>query len=89
VLYLPDTSAAPLLPGLDKIGHLAVFAAVIVAGVRAGLPARPLAALLIVHAVVSELIQHHLLAERSGDWRDVVADLAGVALGYLLCRVRS
>ena len=33
------------------------------------------------HAVVSELVQHWLLADRSGDPRDVVADLVGVALG--------
>jgi hypothetical protein len=40
-----------------------------------------LAGLLAVHAVSSELVQHWLLANRSGDPADVAADLLGVGLG--------
>jgi len=41
---------------------------------------RPVGVLLAVHAVVSELVQHYLLAGRSGDPSDSVADLAGVLI---------
>jgi hypothetical protein len=43
-----------------------------------------LVGLLVVHAVSSELIQHWLLANRSGDPADVAADLVGIAVGLLI-----
>ena len=43
--------------------------------------------MLAAHAVVSELVQHWLLPHRSGDAADVLADLAGVALGVLAGRL--
>jgi VanZ family protein len=42
--------------------------------------------LVAAYAVVSELIQGFALPGRSGDPLDVVADLAGVAAGWLLAR---
>lgn len=42
--------------------------------------------LLALHAPVSELVQARLLASRTGDPWDVVADLVGVALGWTLAR---
>lgn len=84
VLYWPEAGTAPGVPGLDKVAHVAVFGAVAVTGVLAGLPARWLAAALLAHAVVSEAVQGSVLPGRSGDVWDVVADAAGVAAGLLL-----
>lgn len=82
VLYLPSPpSDLPQAPGLDKVLHAAVFLAPALLGVLAGLAPAWLGAALAAHAVASELIQHALLAERSGDPWDAVADLVGVALG--------
>lgn len=85
VLYAPDAPGPPSpIPHVDKAVHAGVFALpVLVAAVgRPGWWPR-VAALLAVHAPVSEVIQHTLLEHRSGDPWDVVADLAGVALGSI------
>jgi hypothetical protein len=74
------------VPYLDKLVHVLVFAAVAWTGLRAGVPARWLLPLLVLHAVTSELVQARLLAQRSGDPADVVADLAGTLAGTLLAR---
>jgi VanZ like protein len=79
VLYWPHSPSTGGLP-IDKVVHAAIFGMVLWAAARAGLPVRPVAILLAVHAVVSELIQHYLLAGRSGDPTDSIADLAGVAI---------
>lgn len=64
---------------LDKLVHATIFGAVLWTGVRAGLPAWPLAAVLAVHAGVSEVVQATLL-DRDGNPWDAVADLVGLAL---------
>lgn len=74
------------VPGLDKVVHVAVFAAVACTGLHAGARARWLVPVLLAHAVTSEVIQARLLPGRSGDPWDGVADAAGVALGYALFR---
>ena len=83
VLYAPDSGGAPAFPGTDKVVHVATFASVALAGLRAGLAARWWLPVVAAHAVVSELVQHWALPHRSGDPADVLADLAGVALGVL------
>jgi hypothetical protein len=85
VLYLPrvDTGGVDG-PGLDKVVHATVFAAVAWTGRRAGVPVRLLAGLLVLQAVGSELVQGLLLPDRSGDPLDALADLAGVAVGLAL-----
>jgi hypothetical protein len=60
--------------------HAVIFGMVLGAAARARLPILPVGVLLAVHAVVSELVQHYLLAGRSGDPTDSIADLAGVAI---------
>jgi VanZ family protein len=78
------------IPFLDKIGHLLIFAlpvAVIMLyrASRGAVSARfgvVVIAIFAVHAVISELIQARFLPERSGDPYDVLADLAGTAIGY-------
>jgi VanZ family protein len=86
VLYAPRAPSTGPVPGVDKLVHATVFAAVAWAAVRCGF-ARPLvAAVLAAHAVLSELVQAGLLPGRSGDPLDVVADVAGVVLVLLLTR---
>ncbi|HSK26880.1 MAG TPA: VanZ family protein [Jiangellales bacterium] len=87
VLYLPDPPSVGGGDGLlsaDTLVHVAVFAAVAWTGRAAGVPVVLLVAALVVHAVASEVVQHLLLPGRTGDVRDVLADLAGVGLGLLL-----
>lgn len=87
VLYAPTAPAGPEVNGLDKVVHVAVFAAVAWAAVRAGLPTWPVAAVLLAHAAVSELVQHYLLPHRDGDVRDAIADAVGVAVGLAAARL--
>lgn len=88
-LYVPRAPSVPTagLP-LDKLVHVVVFALPVVALVRAGCPRRPVIGLLVLNAVVSEVIQGTLLANRSGDPWDLAADLVGIALGAWLVRPR-
>ena len=83
VLYAPRAPSTGGAPGVDKAVHLLVFAAVAVTGRAAGVRLPLLVGLLLAHAVVSEAVQHWLLPGRSGDWRDAVADAAGVLVGVL------
>ncbi len=89
VLYAPSApdvgeSALPL----DKVVHAAVFALATYALAAAGVPLGWVVGLMSAHAVVSELIQHRVLADRAGEPADVVADLVGVVIGVLLVRIR-
>ena len=85
VLFAPSSggTGSPF-PESDKVVHLLLFAGLAFTtrwrfgGGRTGLVA--VAGL----AVVSELVQAGLLPSRSGDPLDVVADLAGTALGWAL-----
>ena len=83
LLYWPRTVATGGAPHLDKVVHLVSFAAVAWAGTRAEVRTAVLVPLLVVHAVCSEVVQAWLLAGRSGDPADVVADLTGILLGVL------
>lgn len=88
VLYWPRAAQpAPALP-LDTAVHVLIFAAVAWAGLRAGVPAVALLALLVAHSVVSEVAQELLLPRRSGDAADVLADVSGVLLGALVAVAR-
>lgn len=86
LLYWPRPVGGEGLPHLDKAIHLLAFAAVAWTGLRARVPAAWLLPLLVLHAVLSELVQAWLLPDRSGDWADVVADLLGILAGTLVVR---
>jgi VanZ family protein len=89
VLYAPGTATESFaVTHVDKVVHAAVFAAVVVAGRRVGLPLWPLAAASVVQAVLSEAVQDALVPARSGDPADIIADLAGVTIGVLVSRTR-
>lgn len=88
--------SAPLFPNVDKVEHLVGFAGPVVLVLVAVLlrqrahgrpvtrrPVVVVSALFLVHAVVSEIIQHVFLPNRSGDPLDVLADTAGVGVGVL------
>jgi hypothetical protein len=81
VLYYPRQVSQGGIPYVDKVVHVAVFAAVAWTGVRVSLPIRWLLALLVLHAVSSELVQHFLLTARSGDPADAAADALGAVAG--------
>ncbi|MFC4555976.1 VanZ family protein [Georgenia faecalis] len=91
-LYAPSlpSTGATSVPGSDKVGHVLVFALLTAAGLFAGVPARWWVPLLVAHAVGSEVVQDLFLPRRSGDPRDALADLAGVAVGWWLgARLRT
>jgi len=71
----------------DKLHHTAAFAVLMLLG-RGGWPARTaaLVAGLIGYGVLIEVCQHTLTTNRVGEFRDVVADGLGVAIGWLLGR---
>jgi hypothetical protein len=86
VLFSPSDGGVSPFPGSDKVVHLLLFAAL--AGTsrwRFGDRALSLAALA-AYAIGSEVVQGVLMASRSGDPLDVVADLLGVGIGWLVTR---
>jgi hypothetical protein len=66
---------------------LLLFALPAAAGLLAGLRPAYLLVPLALHAPLSELVQHFLLPNRSGDPWDAVADLSGVVVGVTLAVV--
>jgi VanZ family protein len=84
VLFTPGDGVPSAPPGVDKLVHLALFAALASAGCWAGARPRVLAVLLVAYALVSEVVQALAPLNRSGSLADAVADLIGVALGLLV-----
>lgn len=85
VLYVPRAPGVAVdgLP-LDKLVHVAVFALPTYALIRLGWSRATVGVLMVGQAVVSELTQHLVLAQRSGDPADALADLVGVLIGVAL-----
>jgi len=83
VLFAPadDVPASP--PGVDKLVHLLLFAALAVSGRWAGARAGVLGVLLVLYAAVSEVVQGVSALERSASVADWVADAVGVLAGLL------
>ena len=82
VLFAPadDVPFAP--PGVDKIVHASLFAALAVTGRWAGVSRVVLAPVLVLYAAVSEVLQGMIGRDAAvGDW---VADVVGLLLGLLL-----
>lgn len=84
VLYAPRAPSTGGTPGIDKLVHVAVFALVVVTGMGSTAPGWAVVIASVVQAPVSEVLQATLLPHRSGDPLDLVADLAGCALGWAL-----
>ncbi|MFP5220588.1 MAG: VanZ family protein [Actinomycetes bacterium] len=87
MLFWPDPGGPDAdLPGADKVVHLLVFLALAgTARLRFG-PSRAVLGGVLGYAVVSEVVQALLLAERSGDVWDLLADVVGALLGWALAR---
>ena len=83
VLFTPGDDVPSAPAGVDKLVHLALFAALASAGRWAGVRARAVAGLLAGYAALSEVVQALTPLDRSGSFVDGLADLLGVALGLL------
>ena len=84
MLFTPSTGGLALFEGSDKVVHLVLFALLAATTRWRFGPVAVALGVVCAYAVVSELIQGALLSSRSGDAYDVLADLVGVALGWLL-----
>ncbi len=86
VLFAPSGAGQQRFPHDDKVVHLLLFASLAATTRwRFGSSTSVLLAVA-AYAPVSELVQASLLPGRSGDARDVVADLVGVAFGWYRAR---
>ena len=83
----PDTAAD--VPGLDKVVHLLLFAALALSAVWRFGRSRRVVLLLLGYAAASEVIQGLALPKRGGDVLDLVADVAGTVAGLLVARARG
>ena len=84
VLYAPSGPGVGPFPQSDKVVHVVVFLVPVTLAVLVTRRPRPVAALFLAHAVLSELVQGTVLPQRSGDPFDALADAVGVGLGVLL-----
>ena len=84
VLLAPASDVPSAPAGVDKVVHLALFAALATAGRWAGIGARALALLLLAYAAVSEVVQGLPALGRSASLADWGADAVGVLLGLAL-----
>jgi VanZ family protein len=83
-LYWPRVGVEGPVAWSDKVVHVLLFALPAAVGLLAGLRPAYLLVPLVLHAPLSEALQHFVLPNRSGDLGDAVADLAGVVLGATL-----
>lgn len=86
MLFWPSQAGPTLFDGADKVVHLLLFAALAAATRWRFGPRVPGLLVVLAYAPLSELVQWLALPNRSGDPWDVVADLLGVTLGWLLSR---
>lgn len=86
-LYWPRVSVQGPVAWTDKVVHVTLFAVPALVGLLAGVRPAYLLVPLALHAPVSELLQHAVLPNRSGDVWDAVADLSGVVVGATIVMV--
>ena len=89
VLFAPASDVPSAPPGVDKLVHGALFAALAASGRWAGCGAAPLGGLLVGYAVASELIQGLTPLARSASVADALADVVGIGLGLAASAVLS
>lgn len=78
VLYWPVVTVTGPVSWIDKVVHLTVFAVPTYVVARAVRRVVVPVVVFLVHAPLSELIQHALLPGRTGDVWDAVVDVVGV-----------
>jgi hypothetical protein len=87
VLFAPASDVPGAPPGVDKIVHATLFAALALSGRWAGIGRTALAPALVLYAAVSEVLQGMIGRDAAvGDW---VADVVGLLLGLLICQLTS
>ena len=86
VLFNPASATPTVWPGMDKLVHLTLFAALALTGRRAGLPSIGLAIGLVAYAGLSEVLQGALPIGRSADPLDALTDVVGVVTGLIVAR---
>ena len=85
VLLWPSPAGGGLgPPGADKVVHALLFAALAGTAVTRFGAGRQVLAAVVGYAAVSEVVQALLLARRSGDLLDLVADVLGALAGWWL-----
>ena len=84
VLFSPGSEVPSAPPGVDKVVHFSLFAALALTGRWAGVRRGVLATVLVLYAAVSEVLQAVLPIQRDGTPGDWVADVLGVLLGLLV-----
>ncbi|HET9499767.1 MAG TPA: VanZ family protein [Marmoricola sp.] len=84
--FTPGSDLPSGPPVSDKLEHAAIFFALALTGRYAGFAVSRLVVGLCCYAAVTEVLQAVLPIGRDGDWRDVVADVLGVAAAVLLTR---
>jgi hypothetical protein len=84
VLFAPGPAVPSAPPGVDKVVHVSLFAALALSGRWAGIRRGVLATLLPLYAAASELLQELPALQRDASLGDLVADVAGVLAGLLV-----
>ena len=81
VLFAPADDVPSSPPGVDKVVHLLLFAALAASGRWAGVRAGVLGVLLVAYAAVSEVVQSVPALDRSASVADWAADGGYSAMG--------
>jgi hypothetical protein len=81
VLFVPASGVPVAPPGVDKLVHVLLFAALAVTARWAGIGVRAVAGLLLGYAAASELLQALPVLGRSAELVDWLADAGGVLVG--------
>jgi VanZ family protein len=88
VLFAPASDVPSAPPGIDKLVHGALFAALALTGRWAGMGRTVLAVALVCYAAASEVVQGLIGRDAAvGDWlADVVGLLLGLVTWHLIAR---
>jgi hypothetical protein len=89
VLFAPGADVPSAPPGVDKLVHGTLFAALALTGRWAGVGRGVLTTLLVLYAAGSEFLQGIPALERDASVGDWVADVGGVLIGLLLWNLLS
>jgi hypothetical protein len=82
VLFAPASDVPASPPGVDKLVHAALFAALALTGRWTGISRTVLVAVLVLYAALSEVVQAMIGRDAAfGDW---LADVVGLLLALLV-----
>ena len=84
ILFAPGSDVPPSPPGVDKLVHGSLFAALALSGRWSGLGARLAPVVLLLYAAISEVIQAVAPIARDGSVADWLGDAVGVLVGLAL-----